>query len=754
MDVSFATVLLERLSVHEDAPCIVHNGLIYSYRRVLELATPLSVRLAALLPPNAAVAVCGQLCLEWIVSDVAILIAGLVSVPIHPGSNIIVSDAMRASGACLLITDEKASDWPNRLLFNELQKFDFFPTLRRDVCEPQSFRSCMFSSGSSGAAHVKTLSDAELCRRFLSLHGKHRSKSTFCFMPVSYTTMRLSYFDTLANGGVLHVFSGNYDSFFDELQNARVTSFTAVPYIFKMMKHASIDSLGPQCVSVATIGAAVDQETWQWMRETFAEISVSDIYAASECGLISINGELVAQNIRLEPVEGAAGNVGRLIVDDFDTGDIVELSGNGCRIKVIGRAKNLAVKTDSGLFLNLHHVEHVLKQQCLDAVVFFVDNFHLVAFVETSGRDFDFDFSTLLPHERPNRVIKLEKLPRLVSSLKVDRMALWSRIDTLSTRMEELKYSGLTSKQLVAQTSSATIDFDVECQSRKLETFKFSNESEKERTKVLLTGATGFLGGELLSQLLEDESNQVVAFVRGNGKRLFKHSRLCEISTLNDLESLNIGLIIHAAAWVHFNAPYEALKESNVELSWSLFEFAVRQGIPFTFVSSTAANLPPRNGYAASKYVAETLLRQTNYLKLVVIRPGIIGVLGGPKDLLSRFVQTVRQLNLAPIVGDDDYGSIIPVDACARIILERDASSQCYGTALVKLALLLDCCSSQETSRVSWEVFGAAVANSPTCEMYSLRHLALQNPFFVERGSTTEVFVRRETLEKLIAALE
>lgn len=200
---------------------------------------------------------------------------------------------------------------------------------------------------------------------------------------------------------------------------------------------------------------------------------------------------------------------------------------------------------------------------------------------------------------------------------------------------------------------------------------------------VFLTGATGYLGSEILRQLVTSTSIQkVIVHVRAAtaGKAL---ERIIHAATLSkwwsssyvsriecwpgDLGAPGLGLpaphwkiltgdcgpderisgIIHNGAAVQWQAPYAALKAVNVGSTIALLSSTRRSPFPisFTYVSGgvkrssdgergslVAADIAKANGYSQTKYVSEELVAKyareddgkKGHHAFHIVRPGLI----------------------------------------------------------------------------------------------------------------------------------
>ena len=228
---------------------------------------------------------------------------------------------------------------------------------------------------------------------------------------------------------------------------------------------------------------------------------------------------------------------------------------------------------------------------------------------------------------------------------------------------------------------------------------------------VLLTGATGFVGREILSRFLERGDRHIFALVRADNddeaaERLPDHDRLTAVA--GDIEERGLGLtdgtserlrrevttVLHCAASVSFDLPLEESRSVNVEGTRRMVEFA--RGC--THSSASATSRPPtwraspaassartswrsassfRNPYERSKFEAELALRSEGRdLPLQILRPSIVvgdsatgrtssfNVLYGPLKAFARgAIPAIPAQRDAPV-------DIVPVDYVADRVHE------------------------------------------------------------------------------------
>ncbi|WP_236218428.1 NAD-dependent epimerase/dehydratase family protein [Pseudomonas rhodesiae] len=169
--------------------------------------------------------------------------------------------------------------------------------------------------------------------------------------------------------------------------------------------------------------------------------------------------------------------------------------------------------------------------------------------------------------------------------------------------------------------------------------------------KVMITGATGFVGSRLLGHLLEEGRRSVVAASRSDHVDVDPR---CQVFNLGEFGArtmwhgalVGVDCVVHLAGRAHvLSRESNALalfRESNTEATLNLARQAAAQGVRrFVFISSIGVNgalttghpfsetsVPaPHADYAISKLEAETGLMQlskTTEMEIVIIRPPLV----------------------------------------------------------------------------------------------------------------------------------
>jgi nucleoside-diphosphate-sugar epimerase len=234
----------------------------------------------------------------------------------------------------------------------------------------------------------------------------------------------------------------------------------------------------------------------------------------------------------------------------------------------------------------------------------------------------------------------------------------------------------------------------------------------EEFTMALVTGASGFVGKTLVSELVANGS-QVKALVRNLSTSLPVEVEqvlvdLCEIEDERTLKDVcrGVDVVVHTAARVHMMQDRSAnalaeFRKLNRDATLTLASLAADMGVRrFVFLSSIGVNgnnnmkpfsenhpPNPQESYAISKYEAEqglmALTKKTN-MEVVIIRPPLVYGPNAPGNfgkLINSFLRGVPLPlgainNKRSLVALDNLVSFIAL--CADISQSPKAANQIF----------------------------------------------------------------------------
>lgn len=217
--------------------------------------------------------------------------------------------------------------------------------------------------------------------------------------------------------------------------------------------------------------------------------------------------------------------------------------------------------------------------------------------------------------------------------------------------------------------------------------------------KVLLTGATGFLGKYVIEEL-KNNSYQVVAFGRNEkiGKTLIdKNVEFFkgDIDNLDDLfkASQDCTAVIHAAALSTIWGKWEDFYNVNVLGTKNVVQVCEEKNLKLVFVSSPSIyagaknqldvkedEVPKENNlnyYIKSKIMAENIIKSSN-LNYMIIRPrGLFGI--GDTSIIPRLLELNKKIGIPLFVDGKQKVDITCVENVAyalRLALENNQYSR------------------------------------------------------------------------------
>jgi len=224
--------------------------------------------------------------------------------------------------------------------------------------------------------------------------------------------------------------------------------------------------------------------------------------------------------------------------------------------------------------------------------------------------------------------------------------------------------------------------------------------------RVLLTGASGFLGGHL-AEVFVKRGHHVVGIVRPTSRTNFLQSLGVElvVSALENTTRLgnimqDADVVIHGAAQVHTHGFWRDFVQTTIEGTRHVLEaaqqakvphfiqistvgvygFPVSGGAPFT-EASPYGRIHRWNYYSRAKIEAEKLVHKAQQLNLItttVIRPTWVY---GPHDTttLTRIVAALRARRFRWIGNGDNRLSLVYATDVANAVVNAATNPRAHG---------------------------------------------------------------------------
>ncbi len=351
--------------------------------------------------------------------------------------------------------------------------------------------------------------------------------------------------------------------------------------------------------------------------------------------------------------------------------------------------------------------------------------------------------------------------------------------------------------------------------------FKPKSFLHLETGNILLTGPTGVLGGSLLKELIENTASRIYCLVRADDKdsAWLRIRNILEVydpegksasslerrvvPVVGDISKKNLGLTpdvyekltrstdmtIHNASKVSLHGMYDALEKVNIDGTRNMIRFALKTMQKyFVYVSSytvvgdliykgkpvlfTEKDLNLGQGfdklaYAKTKFESEKLVRSSDELKWIIVRPG--NIMGDHKHgyyplgkttipgLYYDILKTCIEMKTAPRI--QETFDITPVDYIGRSIVylatslkqicatyhlfnpDRKTFSEIIDI-LGKIGFSIETIDPEEYFRLITSMDNAY--NSPATEMFKFRHLHFpylsgENDFFPDCSHTKRI---------------
>lgn len=238
--------------------------------------------------------------------------------------------------------------------------------------------------------------------------------------------------------------------------------------------------------------------------------------------------------------------------------------------------------------------------------------------------------------------------------------------------------------------------------------------------KVLITGATGFLGKELVSNFSKDDFEMICLSRFSQGESSVSRDNVKYIQTdisaspaAADLEIIdNVDVIIHCAGLAHQfgNVKRELFEQVNVRGTENISKYAVRAKCKRFILMSTVAvygeqfqqkSIPiaednkcaPKGSYAETKFEGENVCKEIlipNKIPLTILRP--VTIIG--EEDKGNVMRLIKFINSGLFIwigkGENKKSLIYKKDvakACELIITKSDKAFEIYNLSAEPLSM-------------------------------------------------------------------
>lgn len=237
----------------------------YTWHEVAQQVRQMAHYLKTSLPPKSKVAILSLNCSHWIMADLAIMMAGHISVPIYPtaGKETITTILEHSESKLLFVG--KLPDWPskNEAVADDLPKISFYqphsaikewdeiiadtePMAESPIPELDELATIVYTSGTTGIPKgvmidYRALSNgAAAAAQFVDI-GQERA---FSYLPLAHCAEReLTEIISIHTGSVIS-FTESLDRFQDNIVSVRPTIFFGVPRIWLKFQQGIEDKVG------------------------------------------------------------------------------------------------------------------------------------------------------------------------------------------------------------------------------------------------------------------------------------------------------------------------------------------------------------------------------------------------------------------------------------------------------------------------------------------------------------------------------
>ncbi|MET3112955.1 FlaA1/EpsC-like NDP-sugar epimerase [Pedobacter sp. CG_S7] len=305
------------------------------------------------------------------------------------------------------------------------------------------------------------------------------------------------------------------------------------------------------------------------------------------------------------------------------------------------------------MIFNAADIAHLIQKHALDELIF---------------------ASYTIPAERKIKVVDI-CLANHVRILNVPPQGAWARGKVSPAQIQNMKIEDLLNREAIS-----------------INTDGIQNELEGKR--ILITGAAGSIGSEIVRQLLKFETGLIIMCdqsetalhnlfleVEEMHQKKVCHAFVGDVKDLQRMEYLfktfKPQYVYHAAAYKHVpmmeDNPAEAVK-TNVLGTKTIADLSVKHGVQKFVMISTDKAVNPTNIMGASKRIAEIYVQSLNnsmvwpLTRFMTTRFG--NVLGSNGSVIPRFKQQIERGGPVTVTHPEITRFFMTIPEACRLVLE------------------------------------------------------------------------------------
>ena len=180
--------------------------------------------------------------------------------------------------------------------------------------------------------------------------------------------------------------------------------------------------------------------------------------------------------------------------------------------------------------------------------------------------------------------------------------------------------------------------------------------------KIFVTGGTGFVGNEVVRQLVA-QGHEVVALVRSGSEHKLEMNKSDQVQIhpgdVTEPDSLPQAMqgcdaVVHLVGIIReFPDKGVTFERLHVEGSRHVINTAVSQGVKrYLHMSANGVRLEATTDYHQTKWQAEQIVRDAA-LDWTIFRPSLI--FGRGSEFVEMLAGLIRKLPVVPVIGDGQY---------------------------------------------------------------------------------------------------